>query len=144
MKNAAITVLSALVIVLGLSIGSSLIERGNAQSIGAGPVTSTTLAGCPAPAAGYMNFCLVTNDPANASGIYATANGAAYFQIKAAGAAGVATFNGRTGNVLSSNGDYAFSQLSGQITALQLPNSVTCSMSATVGGSDTITLSSCK
>jgi len=132
-------------IVAAFMIGAAYNSRHvEAQSIGAGPVTSTTLTGCPAPAVGSMNFCLVTNDPSNATGVYLTANGAAYFQIKAAGAAGVATFNGRSGNVLPAAGDYAFSQLTGQLTAAQLPATATCTMSATVGGSDTITLSGCR
>ena len=132
-------------IVAAFMIGAAYNSRHvEAQSIGAGPVTSTTLAGCPAPATGAMNFCLVTNDPSNATGVYLTANGAAYFQIKAAGAAGVATFNGRSGNVIPATGDYSFGMVSGQVSATQLPTTLTCTVTLNVtGSSQKATLSSC-
>lgn len=90
-----------------------------AQSIGVSPSSATTLAGCPAPAANFMNFCQVTSDPANPAGAYLTANGAAYFLLqKASGQSGVVTFAGRSGSVIPAQGDYTYGQLNGPPTKL--------------------------
>lgn len=58
--------------------------------------------------------------------------------------AGVASFSGRTGSVLPSQNDYSFSQLSGTMSANQLPQTLTCNLSATVSTSSTVTLTSCR
>src|SRR5882672_11857166 len=42
----------------------------------------------------------------------------------------VTSFNGRTGVVVSANGDYAFTQVSGTVAAAQLPNPT----ASTLGG----------
>jgi hypothetical protein len=57
---------------------------------------------------------------------------------------GVTSFNTRIGSVTSATGDYSFSQLSGKATASQLPSTMTCSFAATVGTTDTATLSNCQ
>lgn len=104
-----------------LFIGASLArwDSVKAQSIGVSQSSTTTLAGCPAPAANFMNFCQVTSDPANPSGAYLTANGAAYFLLqKASGQSGVVTFAGRSGNVTPAQGDYSYAQLNGQPTTI--------------------------
>lgn len=118
--------LVVLAMVLAFFAGASYRSIGvKAQSMGVSPSAATTLAGCPAPAANFMNFCQVTGDPANASGAYVTANGAPYFLLKAsAGTAGVVTFNGRSGNVAATANDYSYSQLSGK------PTTISCSTSS--------------
>jgi hypothetical protein len=81
-----------------------------------------TLSSCPAPSAKALIFCNVASDPSNADGAYVSTNGAAYFLITKGGAGGnVATVFGRTGNVLPSQGDYSYSQLSAP------PTKVSCS-----------------
>lgn len=96
-----------------IDIGSRFVPSVGAQSIGVSPSTATTLAGCPPPAASFMNFCQVTNDPGNPSGAYVTANGAAYFLLqKAGGGGGVSSVFGRTGAVVAQAGDYSYGQIS--------------------------------
>jgi len=130
-------VLAAMVIAFlaGASYRSILVR---AQSIGASPSPASALSGCPAPAANFMNFCQVTNDPSNPTGVYVTANGAAYFLLKPAGSAGVASFNGRTGNVLPATGDYSYSGLSAK------PTTITCTTAQiSAGGTGNFTASGC-
>jgi hypothetical protein len=81
---------------------------------------SGTLASCPAPSSKALIFCNVAGDPANTDGAYVSTNGAAYFLVTKGGAGGgnVATVFGRTGNVLPSQGDYSYSQLSAPPTTL--------------------------
>lgn len=125
-----------------LFIGASLshiCDRGfsvHAQSIGVSPSSATTLAGCPAPAANFMNFCQVTNDPNNPAGAYVTANGVAYFLLQKAATGGnaVATVFGRTGNVVGAQGDYSYSQLSGQPTTLSCSTSSQSNSGFTASG----------
>lgn len=95
-----------------------------AQSLGVTPSAATPLSGCPAPAAGFMNFCQVTNDAANPSGAYLTANGAPYFLLQKAGSGGnVTSVFTRTGNVVAAPGDYKYSDLANK------PTTISCSTS---------------
>jgi hypothetical protein len=82
---------------------------------------ATLLASCPAPAAKTVVQCSVANDPANADGVYVSANGAAYFKVTAVVGTGVASFNGRAGAVVSVAGDYSYADLSAP------PTTVDCS-----------------
>lgn len=89
------------------------------------------LSSCPAPVAKAMIFCNVTGDPANPDGSYLSMNGGAYAQIQTgAAAAGVTSFNKRTGAVLPTTSDYSYSQLSGPPTTL---NCTTASLTTTGG-----------
>lgn len=100
-------------LLLMLDIGSRVISPVRAQSIGANPSPTTTLAGCPAPAPSFMNFCQVTNDSANPSGAYVTANGSTYFMLQPqAAGGGVTSVFGRTGAVIAMPNDYKYSQIS--------------------------------
>ena len=56
-------------------------------------------------------FCFASD------GLWQSLNGAAYVQVGAA-AAGVTSFNGRTGTVVPAAGDYAYSQLSSPPTSI--------------------------
>src|SRR5579863_126235 len=55
--------------------------------------------------AGLTQFCFASD------GLWQSLSGAAYTQI-GGGAAGVTSFNGRTGAVLPATGDYSYAQLS--------------------------------
>lgn len=61
-------------------------------------------------------------------------------------AAGVTSFKQRTGPVVPQAGDYSFSMVSGQLTAAQMPSSMTCtvSLSTGTGTQNTAVLSGCK
>lgn len=111
---------------LFIAIGLSKIitpNPANAQSLGVNP--TTILSSCPAPQAAWLYICQVANDPANPAGAYVTANGAGYFLLqKAGGSGGVASYNGRTGNVVPTTNDYSYSQLSGK------PTTISCSTSS--------------
>ena len=58
-------------------------------------------------------------------------------------ASGVTSFATRTGVVVPAANDYSFSQVGGQITASQLPPTLTCSVSATIGSANKVTLTGC-
>jgi hypothetical protein len=111
------------------------------ESIAGSPML---LSACPAPAAGVIARCDVANDPANPAGEYATANGAPYFLLQAVAQSGVTSWNTRKGAVVPALGDYPFSLISGQIIGTQMPATTTCTYTATVGPTNTITLSGCK
>lgn len=88
------------------------------------------LTGCPTPVSGSNILCSVTD------GYYVSVSGTAYLKINAA--AGVASFNGRTGNVLPTPGDYAYSDLKNP------PSRVTCTTAQiSAGGSGNFTASGC-
>lgn len=123
-------------IAIAMALLGAAMLLGQAAAQFAMTTPSGAVSGCPTPTTGTNILCSVTD------GYYVSVSGAAYAKINAA--AGVASFNGRTGNVMPVQNDYSLSQLSGQLTAAQLPNTMTCSMTAQVGGTDTITLSNCK
>jgi len=86
---------------------------------------STTVAGCPASTvAGSAFLCIVvpggTTQPSLALSV-AGFNSGAPFAVVAPAAAGVTSFNGRTGAVVSASGDYSYSQLSSPPTAENCP-----------------------
>lgn len=135
-----VLVLVFLAIAAGLRAGREVWAQ---SALGVQP--GGVLSSCPAPAVKAMIFCNVSGDTANPDGAYVSINGGAYAQIQVGQtAAGVSSFNKRTGAVVPATGDYGFSQLSGQITAAQMPATTTCTFTQTVGASNTITLSSCK
>jgi hypothetical protein len=91
--------------------------------------------------AGETHYCFAGD------GLWESKNGAAYVELIPGSGAGVLSFNGRTGAVVSTLGDYTFgmitgvvtvgqlpllSALNGQITAAQLPVSVTCKHTITI------------
>lgn len=104
----------------------------------------STLASCALSAPKELAFCNVAGDPLNGDGLYVSANGAGYFLVGKGVQSGVQTYNGRTGNVTSAQGDYSFAQLSGALSATQIPTH-TCTMTTAAGtNAAVITLSGCK
>jgi hypothetical protein len=75
---------------------------------------SGTVATCPAPIAGVTAYCYPTDGPA-------VSLAGAGWKLIPLSAAGVSSFNGRTGPVISAASDYSFSQISGVATAAQVP-----------------------
>jgi len=119
MNRVWIAVAAALVVAVSLAAQQASV------SLPSGAVTS-----CPPPASGQNIVCSVTDGP------YVSVNGAAYVKVTAS--SGVATFNGRSGNVLPASGDYSYSQLNG------VPTSFTCTTAQiSTGGSGTLTASGC-
>lgn len=94
------------------------------------------LSGCPSPAAGVNILCSVTD------GYYASIAGSAYVKINAT-AGGVATFNGRSGNVMPAASDYSFSQIGGQITPAQLPATISLNCPTFTQSNTGTTLNKC-
>jgi len=133
MKKLASGILLCLVFLVGLE--TSRVARVHAQTAEAatfqGLAAHTT---CLTPVTGSYFLCVASD------GIWVSNNGAAYFQVVASsGTAGVTSFNGRTGAVVPTAGDYSFSLLSGSATASQVPpavNSLTvCNAAGTTCGS---------
>ena len=91
---------------------------------------SGAVTGCPAPTSGVNILCSVTD------GYYASVAGAGYVKMTAQAGGGVATYNGRTGNVLPAAGDYTYSQLSSP------PTSVDCASWA-IAQNGHLSLTSC-
>ena len=88
----------------------------------------------------------VGTSTAPSPGLAIALNQGSFVQVfpAAATAAGVSTFAGRTGAVVPALGDYSFNQLSGTVTASQMPSTMTCNVSATINTSNTVTLTACK
>ena len=86
-----------------------------AQTVSVSPAVA--LANCAAPTAGALLYCNVANDPANADGMYVSANKAPYFKVGAS-SGGVLSWNGRTGSVMPAANDYSYSQLSSPPTTI--------------------------
>jgi len=61
---------------------------------------------------GVTSFCFASD------GLWQSLNGSPYTQLGVAAPAGVTSFNGRTGAVISVNGDYSFSQISAPPTTV--------------------------
>ena len=109
-------VLTLIAVVMGIALGIHFGSSVHAQS--AVPfsfaTTAATHASCPTVAASTSQYCFA------ADGFWQSLNGAAYLQIGPS-AAGVTSFNGRTGAVVSATGDYSYSQLSTPPTNLSCP-----------------------
>jgi len=61
---------------------------------------------------GVTSFCFASD------GLWQSLNGAAYVQLGLTAPAGVTSFNGRTGAVISVNGDYSYAQISAPPTTV--------------------------
>lgn len=118
-------------LVIGIVIGLALSIVGvtvGAQSFGSltiatvGPSTS-----CPVPTVGNLIICPTTD-----KGVLFANNGSSY--VSGSGS-GVATFNGRTGNVAPTVGDYSYSQITGTpppiVVGTVLTGSLNCSTNCT-------------
>lgn len=108
MKNMVIAILAAAGVI---GIAGAVAQQFTAQ-MGTG-----ALATCPAPVVGSNILCSVTD------GLYSSNNGLAYVKVNVQ-SGGVQTFNSRTGNVLPTPGDYAYSDLRSP------PTKIACSTSS--------------
>lgn len=95
-----------------------------------GLTSASTLAGC--QAIGQNTVCVFGSS--TAPGLAVSIGGSAFIAMQPAGAqtAGVTSFNTRTGAVVSANGDYNFTQLTGAATAAQLPTNFKCNLTFTL------------
>jgi len=115
MKRFAIGLLFATYVVFVLTVTLLLNEKSLKAQTVVPPITiQSTIAhaSCPAIAAGLTSYCFASD------GLWQSLNGAAYVQLGVAAPAGVTSFNGRTGAVVSVTGDYSYSQISSPPTTV--------------------------
>lgn len=105
MKN---VIAAVVILIVGYSLGTGLAPV-KAQSFGVGPMV-TSVALCP-PFGGLPAFCPVGS---GTTGVWYTNFGSGWvLLVPQQGQAGVTSFNGRTGAVVSAVGDYTYPQISG-------------------------------
>lgn len=108
--------LTALILVIG---GSALtIKLAKAQTLGP-PISIESTSphtACVISATGATRYCFASD------GLYVSLAGAAYVQLTGGAPAGVVSFNGRTGAVVSVPGDYSYSQLANPPTTVTVPS----------------------
>lgn len=108
--------LRLLVVCLAFLVGV-LAAQISSPSLGIAGASAAT--SCTAVTGASVTLCPVPND-----GLYLAVGSGAFSKVATGStSAGVTSFNGRTGAVVSANGDYSYSQLSG--TPIQKP-SFTC------------------